>query len=168
MKIISLGTINLGNKVRISDPCYSMDVWCAGTVNNVLEGEYVCDAEIWTKEDTGGWGERVARLSAIRKDSVPEYWRDSDIDVGVDSGQCGIYDLDYFKQVQPSSKWYNKVCDTTDLRGGTIDDKCVVSSSGYGDGSYCCNIAFDNQNRIIGFEIVYLEEGYDEDEEEDD
>lgn len=41
------------------------------------------------------------------------------IDVGVDSGQAGFYDFDYYRRVHPSGKehlnegWYERVCEST-------------------------------------------------------
>ena len=37
-----IGKIKLSDKVRVSDPGYDMDVWCAGTIENVLPGNYLC------------------------------------------------------------------------------------------------------------------------------
>lgn len=31
-------TIQLSDMVRVTDPCYDMDVWCAGTLKDVLPG----------------------------------------------------------------------------------------------------------------------------------
>ena len=34
-------TIKLGNKVMVSDPCYGLDTWCQGVLENVLPGNYM-------------------------------------------------------------------------------------------------------------------------------
>ena len=72
-----------------------------------------------------------------------------------------------------NNEWYLDVCDLTNPFG-TKDDKCVVSSSGYGDGGYDCFLLRDKNNEVVGFQIVFIEddeedEDYDEyeDEEED-
>ena len=35
------GSIILGENVRITDPCYSPDTWCAANIS-ILPGEYEC------------------------------------------------------------------------------------------------------------------------------
>lgn len=37
--------IELGDKVVISDPCYDLDVWCSGTLENVKPGIWRTKAE---------------------------------------------------------------------------------------------------------------------------
>ena len=89
--------ITLSEKVRISDPSYRMDTWCAGTLNNVLPGEYECYVQYYSN--------RIARIEVRHIGHTDiEPTELSDIDVGVDSGQCGIYDLDYFAS-RTSQDW---------------------------------------------------------------
>ena len=90
----TLGTIELNDKVHISDPCYSVDTWCAGTLKNVLPGIYHC---FYQKVDNGDWGTRIASIEVRHENYLDiEPTEVTNIDVGVDSGQAGIYDLDYF------------------------------------------------------------------------
>lgn len=108
-------TIILGNKVRVSDPCYDIDTWCAGTLDNVLPGEYTCFKQ---RVDQGKWGVRIANIEVRHKDYLHvDPTELQTIDVGVDSGQCGIYDLDYFiearKDKNGEDEWYWRVCDIT-------------------------------------------------------
>jgi hypothetical protein len=111
-----VGTITLKDKVRISDPCYTIDTWCAGTLENVLEGKYKCFSQ---EVDTGDMGIRIASIEAIHEDYLHtgEPIEALDFHVGVDSGQAGIYDLDYFienrKDKYGEDKWYWRVCDST-------------------------------------------------------
>ena len=42
MKAKCVGTINLGNEVTISDPCYDSGIWCSITFKNLLEGNFKC------------------------------------------------------------------------------------------------------------------------------
>ena len=53
-------TIKLSNNVRVSDPCYSDDVWCKTRLTDVYPGEYNVSVD---KNDEG----RVSRLSVIHK-----------------------------------------------------------------------------------------------------
>lgn len=225
-----VGSIELNNKVRISDPCYDIDTWCAGTLENVLEGKYNCYMQ---RVDCCDWGIRVASIEVKHKDYLHiEPDEVQNIDVGVDSGQAGIYDLDYFiknrEDKNGDDTWYCRVCDSTYkytnnpqylpfketewwndefkeihkfikteefsksidtkialayweayekymssvyfykeksmLTASTLDNKCLVSSSGDGDGSYICFVGRNKEGQIVSIKVDYYY-GYDEDEE---
>lgn len=152
-------TIELDTKVRISDPCYGMDVWCAGTLENVLPGAYRCFYQM-TDED------RVAAIKVVHKDYDPEKYMPSehrDITVGVDSGSCGIYDLSYFTKNCTDEDWYDSTWDIS--KAETFDGKALISRSGYGDGSYDCFVARNDNGQIIAVEIAYIQFGEEEDDE---
>jgi hypothetical protein len=157
--------IQLGKRVRVSDPCYGTDVWCSGVVDNVKEGTYIVDVHM---SDEGMWGDRVKSLTVIHSefDGHTTIER-ANFTVGVDSGQAGIYDEDYYNQYHTEDDcdrdWYGEVCDLTNPFG-TKDGKCVVSSSGFGDGGYDCYLLKDKNNEVVGFQIVFIEG---EDEEDD-
>jgi len=161
-----LGIITLSDSVRVSDPCYDMNTWCAGTIENVLPGKYNCSMEV---SDKGAWGDRVSSITAIHADYDADrlIYVLTRIDVGVDSGQCGIYDLDYFRDHCKSEEWYDRICNITLSKylGGIADGKCLVSRSGYGDGSYVCYVARNAEGKIVG---IWLDYGLNEDEDEDD
>lgn len=255
-----VGTILLNNKVRVSDPCYGPDTWCAGTLENVLKGRYNCYSQ---SVNAGNWGIRIASIE-VRHENYDDVdpTEIQDIDVGVDSGQAGIYDLDYFVQNRDDKggvdDWYASVCNKTfiyvenpnyvpfeksefwkdefkviqdikentslndtektmavikkitnkeltkeekeyldelyvhnkelyseynlaltnyrkfndqyDMIGkfaaNTLDDKCLVSSSGDGDGSYTCLVGRNDNGQIVSIKIDYYY-GYSEDEEYD-
>ena len=180
MKTINLGKFDIeSGVVRVSDPCYDKSTWCAGTISNVKRGVWVAKA---VKSDDN----RVSRLVAIHKDHLGEManWKEEKIDVGVDSGQCGIYDDKYFKDdsvfterskrdrryseaICDDEPWYSWNCDITlaEPCAGVIPFGCV-SSSGYGDGSYVCRTA-SHGKKVIAIELDYLTE-LDEIDEEDD
>jgi hypothetical protein len=234
-----------------------MDTWCAGTLENVLPGKYQC---FYQKVDTGDWGIRVASIEVRHEDYLDiEPIEVQDIDVGVDSGQAGIYDLDYFAKNREDKNgddaWYWKICDLTskftenpnyakfkdspywkdefvelekdfwhidsittltkildaynllvlegeledhymyetvkdsdlnqeyynakeqyhnsgmteryiyDNTPEAVDNKCLVSSSGDGDGSYTCLVGRNEEGKIVSIKIDYYY-GYEEDEEE--
>ena len=167
----NLGTIELKNEVMVSDPCYDLGTWCQGIVGGVKAGKYNAFAII---TDEGSWGERVAELIVIHEDAdINEITDELDFEVGVDSGQAGIFNLDYYKEHQPDDdydnrkSWYRRVCDITCSDGdcGTIDNEGVVSSSGYGDGGYVCYAAYNKENEIVALRVVFIED-YEEDEDE--
>ena len=168
------GTIKLGSKVMVSDPCYGFNTWCQGVLNNVLPGKYECQVEY---SDEGDWGIRVSAIAVIHEDfkgKEIEYLDPEDFEVGVDSGQAGIFDYDYYVQyhddrnVRPHVKddWYDRVCDITLSKesAGDIDGFGFVSSSGYGDGGYNCWTAENEDGDIIAIRVEFITEDYDEEE----
>jgi hypothetical protein len=144
-------------------------------LTNVLPGEYSTTA--FKSNETGGWGTRCAALVAVHKDYVEDdlSWRTvTSADIGVDSGQCGIFDMESYRNdviaeeiTTPDSnfhivfegegeKWYEKMCKLTlaDQQWGSYNTG-VVSSSGYGDGSYRLLVAKHN-GQVVGIAIDYL------------
>lgn len=156
------GNITLGDRVRVTDPCYSMDVWCSGTIDNVLPGEYIPTGII---SDEGSWGMRVAKIR-VNHVNYPKRKPNElvDFEVGVDSGQAGIFDEPYYiehhkdRDYYNPASWYRKVCDITlGTPGiGTVDGKGLVSSSGFGDGGYDALIARNEDGKVVAIEINYL------------
>lgn len=164
-------TIQLSEEVMVSDPCYSVPTWCQRKLTGVLPGEYVTNA--FRTDNTGGWGTRVAALVAVHKDYIedPLTWRAvTSADIGVDSGQCGIFSMETYRNdatfMEPNNfgfpnheegdHWYGHMCDRTltDEQWGTYD-KGVVSSSGIGDGSYKLLVAKHN-GKIVGIAIDFF------------
>lgn len=197
-------TIELGKKVIISDPGYNMDTWCIGILNDVLPGTYECFYEII---EDNSWGRRIVSIEVKNKNyEFYDFSENLDAEIGVDSGQCGIYDYDYFKQNNQKEDWYGQICNLTYIEeenpnyknfyeskyyfdqdidkeyqkyvddeeisrmffsrfaADTFEDKCLVSSSGYGDGLYDAFVERNNDGKIIGIKISFIEEEYMEEE----
>lgn len=205
----NIGTIQLSDKIRISDPCYSPTTWCAGTID-ILPGKYICFSQ---KIDMDDWGIRIASIEIRHEDyQTIEADKTTSIDVGVDSGQCGIFDLPYFLEMNLNShiheNFYDIVCNLTykewseknenykpfedspyydkeneveafekyindneissmwkhlgSFEAGTLDNQCVVSASGDGDGMYLCYVGKNENNKIVSVKIDYYppEEDY--------
>ena len=159
----------------VSDPCYGLNTWCQGVLENVLPGIYDCEVEY---SDEGDWGIRVASIEVTHEDCGVHSFEMADFQVGVDSGQAGIFDYEYYAQYHTDwstrphvdDEWYDRVCDITLTResAGTIDDRGLVSSSGFGDGGYACWIARERNGYIVAIRIEYItEDDEDEDEWED-
>lgn len=110
--------IRLGEKVMVSDPCYGLNTWCQGVLENVLPGKYNCEVEY---KDEGDWGIRVSAIEVTHEDYAYEMFESQDFEVGVDSGQAGIFDYDYYCQYHTDindsehvdDDWYDRVCDKT-------------------------------------------------------
>lgn len=157
-------TIQLSSNVMVSDPCYSVPTWCQTQLDNVLAGKYYIDVQ--TDEDDG----RNYALVAVHEDYVSQKkrWYNHG-EFGVDSGQAGIFDMASYRndeiaesittpeddftinRDQEGDEWYIKMCKltlATKNHWGSYD-RGVVSSSGWGDGSYPLKVQRD-KGRIVG------------------
>lgn len=154
-----------------SDPCYTSDTWCAGKIDNVKNGKWLSHAEFSYEKM---WGKRVTSLQAWLSDSSPSNWIRVNKSFGVDSGQFGFFDYNYFinhesEREYDSPGFYKDCCDLTlSANKFGLLNQGVVSSSGYGDGSYPVYIAKNTNGEVIGVKVVFIsdeEDYYDEDEE---
>lgn len=152
--------IRLGTKVVVSDPSYEIPTWCQEVIKDVRPGVYDTDVEI---SDEGDWGERIASLTALHESCKDDpTWEHYSNNIGVDSGQAGIFCASSYGDDKGGEDWYDKMCDKTlsDKHWGTYDSG-VVSSSGFGDGSY--ELLVSRQYGIInGFKIVFIEKDFEE------
>lgn len=182
-KYHELGSFELTSDViRISDPCYDRSVWCCGTIPGCVPGHW--DTAIVYYDDNV-FGRRVAMLcaKAIEVKSFDVFnginiggdyygatkpWEMCDIDVGVDSGQCGIFDEVHYLDNDDFSDmpkavcsygdaFYNFCCDATlsEDQAGVLPHG-VVSSSGFGDGSYRAFIRKNTDGKVCAVAISYL------------
>lgn len=177
--------ITLGSSVVVSDPCYELGTWCQAVIKNVLPGTYYTDVET---SDQRNWGLRISELIVLHEDHFNKTpFTQTNYNIGVDSGQCGVFDLEtyrndfyskslgikpYFDVKDDGDEFYNRMCTLTlsEDSWGTYE-KGVVSSSGFGDGSYNLFI-LEYDNKIVGFRIVFidndeLEEEYLDDEDDE-
>lgn len=204
--------------LRVTDPCYSMDTWCAGTLDKVRNGTWDTHVgyhkdktdmemaakwrqdhvdkmeaakargdEVWAAmhaHDVARYDEsaakylgRVAYIHIVAQGfehklntalPLDDEWQLADIDVGVDSGQAGFFDVAQYalsvSTEENEKPFYDSVCNLT------LDDKSfgtlhfgTVSSSGYGDGGYNCYFRRNDLGEVIEAVIVFIAE-YDEEE----
>jgi hypothetical protein len=164
-----LGSFEIeSGKAFVSDPCYDLDTWCAKVVENVKNGTWL--AQIETMKT---WGERVSKLTCFHESvRVPEYLAFAmiDADIGVDSGQAGIFDVNHFKRdldviglpreyketIREEEPWYSYCCDRTLSKMADVIPFGVVSSSGLGDGSYRLEVA-KKSDEVVGMQVTFLE-----------
>ena len=166
---------------RVSDPCYDRDVWCCGTFGKCKTGTWEAGV---LKTDMGDWGVRCAVLAVRHKETGPDYsvirqrkvyqmkdgWLEQPIDVGVDSGQAGFYDEAFYQDnsifkgmPEPEHDygdlWYNHACDITlsEMSAGVMPYG-VVSSSGFGDGSYVCYTHKGSDGEIDFAFVIFIDE----------
>jgi len=166
-----LGTFEVEEGTLIvSDPCYNLGLWCQGEIQNTKLGTW----NAYARHGKSHFGDnRVWELVIIHQ-NYPEsltskMTEDTDIDVGVDSGQAGFFDKNTFHGGEDSwgeDGWYDLCCRTTldtTKSAGVINGGCV-SSSGYGDGGYSCFVTRDGTSEVIGAKIIFISK---DDEEED-
>lgn len=156
-----LGFIDLGNKVMVSDPCYSIGIWCQGTIDNVVSGTYGC----YISEGDTDRGHRIKELfitksdRSISRDQIDTFM---DFEVGVDSGTAGIFDYDYYEKFHKDSRddafeaWFDKyiIKDRPDYR--ITSNSGVWSRSGYGDGGYDCFAHIDEDKKVDAIRIIFI------------
>jgi hypothetical protein len=127
-------TIN-SSTIRVTDPCYTKDVWCSGIIDNVLVGDWFADTLIFPDSKTG-WGDRIAEIFIWHKDYSFENINElTEVNVGVDSGQAGFFDDSQYPDGETGeygdlNTFYGKVCAgtagqivTTTVR--TYDDEFI-------------------------------------------
>lgn len=113
------GTITLGSKVMVSDPCYTLETWCQGVLENVLPGEYNCSYNF--DENKGRVSYMYVSHNSLDEKTVRNivaYTEAEDFEVGVDSGMAGIYDYDYYAAHHKDDldkEWYAKVYEATKI-----------------------------------------------------
>lgn len=174
-------------KIVCSDPCYKTDVWCMGIVDNVENGSWIAIAD---KKDMGDWGERITSLFIGNKQHlernpklVDYVFEDEPLNFagGVDSGQFGFFDFANYRNdesakdlekydfgteydIEDGDKWYRACSNLTlgDESWGVLPNG-VVSSSGFGDGSYDVYGYKDAYDKYVAFAVVFI---YDEEDEE--
>ena len=178
--------ITLDDTVMVTDPSYEIPTWCQIKLTDVLPGSYL---PMCLDIDTGGWGRRECVLLAVHEDYVDSKlaWRKTLGEVGVDSGQAGIFSYDSYRNDEIASNikvpelaydgrpfeypwrdkagdaWYEQICRITlgELSWGAYEEG-VASRSGYGDGSYTCYVAKKNKKIVaiaIDFNVIRISSG---------
>lgn len=214
--------VSSGN-LRVTDPCYEMDVWCAGTLSKVPNGVWHAQVSFYkdegeveqrirfekdyyelrvkTLKESGvrddsayfdlerGWYEkkveeiknspgRIAQLriafnaADLEKPLDLSTMQNSKIDVGVDSGQAGFFDLQEYENLftfeidgeVAHEEFYDRVCEAVNPFGALGFG--VASLTGYGDGGYDCYTRRDEAGNLLEAVIVFIGDDDEDDEEE--
>lgn len=154
-------------KINVTDPCYSLDVWCRGEVE-VENGDWAAQVEYI---DCGDWGCRVKSLSCWNIDICSNRLQRevAVFEVGVDSGQAGFFDFDAYPEHGASftdggDGFYAECCSKTNsnesagivrVNGEPIG---VVATSGFGDGGYQATLLRNEQGNVEEIELIFIEE----------
>lgn len=165
MENTSANKIKLGTRTLISDPCYDKDTWCAGEVNT-LPGEYIVQEIVEKGKYPILKGVFVVHYSQYGKLDFDDCYEDSGIDVGVDSGECGIYDSEKYP--------VNGIdCDDSKFEEDRVvyrtpdGDWGVTAGNFGGDGSYKAYLHRNRDGLVDAIYINFAVCDYDEDEEYD-
>lgn len=221
--------------MRVTDPCYDVEVWCSGELNNVMNGTWIASVLHYKDPDDfydpvgfvkNGLNQEIAQYEAMKKgdaayDALVDQWIEnrkeryaerikiaesypgrvsvlrvrhestaedifdradkfvkSDIDVGVDSGQAGFFDLKRYEEYggpldDSDREEYHAICklthDETVLGhpGFGTNEWGAVSSSGYGDGGYSCHVLRDEAGQVIAAYILYIDPNDSSDDDEE-
>lgn len=155
-----LGSFNQSVTMIVCDPCYKRDYSTGPSLFNRIE----VVAGSWDAF-TYYFGGRVSRLEAKLHGSHSSKYEVLVEDCSVDSGQFGFYDDTIFpyydeRDHEDKDKFYGKCCDITlsKLQAGIIDDKGVVSSSGFGDGSYKVTVGKNTFDKINSITVEFISE----------
>jgi len=143
----------ISGKICVTDPCYKRGTWCANFDVPAKNGVWVAKV---TKNKEG----RIKALYAHH-----EHFGESKLnevlpnEVGVDSGQAGIFDSSIYpdgeRDYRDENSFYKKVCNLTDKSWGIYNNAGVVSRTGYGDGGYEAKCAKHN-NEIVSVKITFI------------
>ena len=181
----------VSGKMVLSDPCYELGTWCQGITENVKNGTWVGVLE---QSDEGAWGVRNSILISMNVEAMEKNHRlerelMSSGDLinwgSVDSGQFGHFDFANYRkdenaidvpkvwedewESQEGDKFYRACCyqtlETEDSFG--VVPFGVLSSSGYGDGSYPTYGIKDENGEYVGFMTIFIGDEDEDDEWED-
>lgn len=156
------------NTLRVSDPVHDKNAWLSGVIEDVKNGTW----EAFMKLDITG--SKVSELIVFHKDTPSKFikndrWDEQDIEIGVDSGQCGIFDDDKYPNekgnVNITDSFFGQCAQMTNADFGGILDFGAVSCSGIGNGSYYCYTMEDHEG-ITAVKIVFMEPEDEDDLEE--
>ena len=163
-------TFKIEGQVFVSDPCYDTSVWCTTILENVKPGVY----NSMVNRFEGRISELLVFHESVDPESLKFTWVDARI--GVDSGQCGVYDLKEFArqkemdlhldEVYDKMPFYDQVCEQTlSEEGWGVLKFGVTASAGYGDGVYDLFTA-EKDGKIVAMKLVFISEDEDEEFEE--
>ena len=110
------------------------------------------------------WGIRVTDLWITHEDYQDEFptLYVKDVEIGVDSAKAGFFDSDYFLEHHKGEldkEWADRLYEATKTGeggGAMIDGKCVVSTSGLGDGGYNLYASQNSEGETVALRIKFI------------
>ena len=166
-----IGRFNLASgRLIVTDPCYRRSSGCSGLVENAAPGEWT--GIVTVKAMSNATLEAHHESHPLKDEAPTGAWEAAGFEVGVDSGQAGIFDEALYPPEETgrwdgSGSFYDRVCSTTlghcdaeyigrECPAGAITEG-VVSSSGYGDGGYRCMIYRRPDGVCTAVRIIFIE-----------
>lgn len=150
--------IQLGATAIVADPCYDIEEEVGVVLlEGLREGDWLCSA----KKDAY---ERTTELVLMHEEYKRKKIEEHIGSIAVDGGAAGVWDATYYSENQKDYKkpinndWFKAVMRIV-LREpywGTMDDKGVLSDTGYGDGWYPVFVARNKEGEIVGIKIRYI------------
>jgi hypothetical protein len=158
-----LGYVELSDKVIVSDPGYDRGLWCMKTDFPVKSGRYKAQV---VYIDDGDFGVYVSGIMLVHEEYEQMQltgWEDVDADIGIDNGQCGIFDDAIYPQTEnhpDNEPFYDECCELTmgEKQAGLLKSRRgIVSSGGYGDGLCALRtISQDGEHVAMMLEFIVL------------
>lgn len=158
---IARENFEVADSIIISDPCH--DPGDRGTVIYPAKpGRWRGRVDV-APDDFAPNVLRVARLEASHEGGESGRWEDVPGAIGVDSGQAGVFAVECFQGDDRAEgglfpdldTFYGRCCTTTMARGWGMTEDGVVSSSGYGDGTYPAQVRRDAEGQVVGVRVSF-------------
>lgn len=172
LRVYRLGNFEVeSGKLIISDPGYEKGAWCSASVN-ASNGEWTA----WSVHFAEQYEDNryflpigLVATSSKRSLSRINFNQLLDADIGVDSGQAGIYDSDHFKDDSDvpedfelpyewmKHNWYalNSTKALADPVNADVIPYGAVSKSGHGDGLYYVAAKLNSKGEAVAVGIVF-------------
>lgn len=145
--------IKLGATAIVADPCYDIEEEVGVVLlEGLREGNWLCSA----KKDTY---DRTTELVLMHEEYKRRRITEHIGSIAVDGGAAGVWDATYYKERKQDEKRWFKDTEKIVLIApywGTMDDKGVLSDTGYGDGWYPVFVARNKEGEIVGIKIRYI------------
>jgi len=172
----SIGSFEVtSGKLVVSDPCYDHSI-IAGVLN-VKNGQWNAEVSI---DDGRPMVLKIEHVTSPRTG----YFEKTPLEVDVDSGQAGFFESSAYRddsvireehygdgeRIHDETDPFYAVCcsHTLEALGAGTFEFGAVSSSGYGDGTYECLVAKNDDGEIVSAQINFDTSPYDDEEEEED
>ena len=156
--LLKLGSFTVTDKIIVADPCYDYGKLGTLALDNVLSGKYIATAEVEKNLIAALHISHSNFKNDILESEIVGY-------IGVDSGQAGFFDLDFFRKNQGGevgdlNSFYGLACSITlsPKQAGVIKKRGVVSSSGFGDGCYDVYVCKNEAGKIVAASLFFIEE----------
>lgn len=150
--------IKLGATAIVADPCYDIDEEVGVLLlEGLREGNWLCSS----KKDAQ---ERTTELVLMHEEYKRKKIEENIGGIAVDGGAAGVWDATYYSENQKdytnpmNNDWLKAVLKIVlnEPCWGTMDDKGVLSDTGYGDGWYPVFVARNKGGEIVGIKICYI------------